>query len=192
MQKLCNIDNVKVSFQPSRIIERITLTEGLQASSVFFLITVLLRWKRIWSDGGLLKTGEDRSTRKITSLGATLSTTNPTWNKLEWNQDFSQTGRWLTVLTTTRPFEALCIRFPPHRKHTSSPSQRLSGEQNYCKNLMKTFNKRRQNRFIFIVVHVIKMFKIIGPNDITNRRRSTVMLSAILLTWICLTRGYYI
>jgi len=41
----------------------------------------IIRWRWVWSSGGVLLTRENRSTRKITTLGTTLSTTNPTRNK---------------------------------------------------------------------------------------------------------------
>jgi hypothetical protein len=60
----------------------ITLIKGPQASSVFSensIIKIKVGMEQWWTASG----GENRSTRKRTSLGAKLSITNPTRNKLE-------------------------------------------------------------------------------------------------------------
>ena len=59
--------------------------EVFHASSVYPSIRTTFKWRWVWRNGGIMLTGEDRSTWRKTCLSATLSTINFTWTDFIWN-----------------------------------------------------------------------------------------------------------
>jgi len=63
--------------------QKSTALGGIQLRPVLLPVRARCRRRWLWSTGGMILTGENRSTRKKTCLRATLSTTNLTWTELE-------------------------------------------------------------------------------------------------------------
>jgi len=92
--------------------------------AVALLVRAMLRWKWVWSVGGMVLTGENRSTgRKICST-STSSLTNPTWPDPGLNPDLC-----IAWLGTAVSHEIdLKVQFVPLSEHCLT-YKNLSGEK---------------------------------------------------------------
>ena len=98
---------------------------------VLLIRTVLIWWWCVWSIGGMLLTGENRSTERKICASGTLSITNVTRIGLHLNPDLGserpasdwppepRQGLW------NLRFNQKTNKFIPHREHKPSPVQRL-------------------------------------------------------------------
>ena len=72
-----------------------------------FLVTATRRWSRVWSIGGMILTGENRSIWRKTCRSVTPSATKYTWNDLRYKHEPSPLrGQRLTAWAMARSMKS--------------------------------------------------------------------------------------